>query len=222
MSKHYNEKEAIELLTKIKNIEIEVDKDPRLSDPDGGVLFARSVVNYDVLDAMATGVKSRAVIKYAGVKWNFRLLSTLEHAELDCLVEDFMKKVYKKEMSFEFRAHVRMAIILYKAMTSCPEAEDSILKVKDLLHMDLNSFVGLYKEYQLFVEKCDIGIDEISDETFYEVLELIEKKQLTYRDLSHRMLARMAHFYNRYYKIVTQLKDNTLMPLSADTITIES
>lgn len=222
MSKHYDEKGALELLTKIKNIEIEVDKDPRLSDPDGGVLFARSVVNYDVLDAMATGVKSRAVIKYSGVKWNFRLLSTLEHAELDCLVEDFMKKVYKKEMSFEFRAHVRMAIILYKAMTSCPEAEDSILKVKDLLHMDLNSFVGLYKEYQLFVEKCDISIDEISDETFYEVLELIEKKQLTYRDLSHRMLARMAHFYSRYYKIVTQLKDNTPTQLSVDTITIES
>lgn len=222
MSKHYDEKEALELLAKIKNIEIETDKDPRLSDPDGGVLFARSMVNYDILDAMATGVKSRAVIKYAGVKWNFRLLSTLEHAELDSLVEDFMKKVYKKEMSFEFRAHVRMAIVLYKAMTSCPEAEDSILKIKDLLYMDLNSFVGLYKEYQLFVEKCDIGIDEISDEAFYEVLELIEKKQLTYRDLSHRMLARMAHFYNHYYKIVTQARDNSPMHSSVDTSTIEN
>lgn len=216
MSKHYSEAAATEILNRMKTIDLEADKDERMLSPDAGVLFERTMIKYDVLDSLATGVKSHCKLKYAGVTWKFRLLSTMEYMQLDSLTEEFIKSKFKKEMSLEVNGYVRMAVILNKAMSSCPEANDSILQINDLIHMDLNAFLGLYQEYSVFVEKCDLSLDTMSDEDFFFVLEAIEKKQLTYSELSHRTLARLAHFYSRYYKLVTQPEVSTPTPLSVD------
>ncbi len=221
-SKHYDEKQALEILEKMKTIDMENVEDSRIENPDNGVLFERSMINYDILNSLSTGVKSKCKLKYGGLKWEFRLLSVLEYASIDEAVHKFIKSKFKKEMSLEVQGHIRMAVILNRAMTSCPEAEDAILTVDDLIHMDLNAFVGLYREYHVFVEKCDLNLDDMTDEDFFLVLDSLEKKQITYRELSHRILARLAHFYSRYYKLATQLTDNSPMHSSVDTGTIKS
>ena len=208
MSKHYNEEEAKSILEKMKSIDIQTEKDERLLSPDVGISAARAKTNYDVLDALATGTKSRAKIKFGGVTWKFRLLSTLEYSQLDDKIAAYIATNFKRELTGEIRGYVRMACTLNMAMSSCPEANDSILTVHDIMQMDLNAFIGLFAEYMSFVEKCDFSFDEISDEKLFEVLELIEKKQLAYSDLSHRVLVRLTLFFSKYYSLYTQLEDS--------------
>lgn len=200
---------AKEILDKAKQISLEDIEDPRMDDLPNGVPFARikSGVQYDLLKTMASGIHSRYIINYGGFDFPVRLLSVKELME----VELKARQMVFNDQGFikEHEGYVREALRLEKALTSCPEASDGVLKLNDLLSLDLNFFLGLVLEYQYFVEKCDLSIDNLTIEDYESIIADIKKKEIPLRDVSPRKLAVIVGILLERLAILTTPVDNS-------------
>lgn len=205
-TKKYNSQTAKDIIEKSKQINLD-ESDDRMQDLPHGAPFKRASVKYDILESLATGVHSKATIEFGGYEFTVRLLSTKEIMEIETKARNYV--VGEKVVVPYHEKYIDGLHTLAKALASCPEADDGILKVTDLECLDLNFFLGLLNEYRAFVAKCDITLDNMTDEEFSEVVELIRTKQLQLRGLPHRLLVKVATFFMGFYEIITQPTDNT-------------
>lgn len=209
MTKKYDPATAKEIIAKSKKMQLDTT-DERMQNLPAGVPFERSSIKYNILESLQTGVHSKTTIEFGGYEFSMRLLSTKELRDIDVKVRNLV--LNDKSILPEHEDNMRGVFILEKALTSCPEASDGILNANDIDSLDLNYLLGLLDEYRAFVAKCDLSIDNMTDEQFGEVVELIRGKQIHPRDLSHRLLVKVTIFFAGYLDAITQPKDNSPTP----------
>lgn len=153
---------------------------------------------------MRLGVNTRFEVELDKEVFTMRLLSRKEYDECSISAQEYFMDMPESKRVEEVKDNEFISYILEKALSKSPTELTWTKKEIDM--WDMYSFRKLFDTYCNVVKEYNQSPDTITNEKFKELVDNLEKKQVSLKELTHEQLVLIStHYIELYQNIITQI-----------------